>query len=214
MEAAAIQNALATLLVVLFLASLAARKGEVEINHLLAVGLVLFLPTAFFVPAPWPKALQGPVLLYLLAFFVSLLAILSGPHPKRPLERPLGVRLADQFGRVVHEEALFRGVGFLLPFSLWGGSIHWIWWALPQALVFALAHFLPVYTALAPPLRFTRAFLGGFLFPFVGAMVMAYASLLTGSLLPPILLHYLTNLLVELGFQTAGWRAAFELEVG
>jgi len=190
------------------------RDGEVELNHLLAALLVAALPASFFAPgreaplaAPW-------LALYLALYLLSVGMLLSGSAPRRPLSAPLVRRLADQLGRILNEEALFRGLFFLVPYGIWGEGGDWLVWAFPQALLFAVAHALPVFFSLRGRGRLLRALLGGFAFPFAGALTFAYLSAASGGLLLPILLHYLTNFTAELGFELLGWRTEFALGAG
>ena len=59
--------------------------------------------------------------------------------------------------------------------------------------------------------RFFRALLGGFAFPFAGALTFAYLGAASGGILLSLLLHYFTNFIAELGFELLGWRTAFVL---
>ena len=208
-EAWMIKYALAALPVLMFLYALWFSRSEAEINHLLAAVLVLVLPERFFAYPVLENSLVLPAAVYGASLAVSLVVILAGPHPKAPLDGPLLERLGHQAGRIINEEAMFRGLFFLLPFALWGSRDQWLWFALPQAVLFALVHAIPVYAVLKGRGRATRALVGGFAFPFIGALVLAYASMLTGGLLLPVAAHFATNALAEVFFQAVGWKTVF-----
>ncbi len=209
-----VKAAFVTAPLLLFLWGWLRRDGEVELNHLLAALLVAALPASFFAPG-WEVSLAAPWLaLYLSLYLLSVAVLLSGPVPRRPLSSPLVHRLVDQLGRIINEEALFRGLFFLIPYGIWGEGGDWLVWALPQALVFAVVHALPVFLSLRGRGRLLRALLGGFAFPFAGALTFAYLGAASGGLLLPVLLHYLTNFTAELGFEILGWRTEFALGAG
>lgn len=198
----------------LFLRGWFRRDGEVELNHLLAALFVAALPTSLFA-LEWEVPFVAPWLaFYFGLYIISAGALLYGPLPRRPLSETLVQRLADQLGRILNEEALFRGLLFLVPYSVWGKGDDWFVWALPQALLFALAHAFPVFFSLMGRGRLFRALLGGFAFPFAGALTFAYLGATSGGLLLPILLHYLTNFAAELGFELLGWRTEFAFGAG
>jgi len=209
-----IKTAFVLILLALFLSGWLRRNGEVELNHLVAALFVTLVPTAFFLPERYVTLAPSWLALYFALYFVSVTVLLSGPIPRRPLESPLIRRLADQFGRVLNEEVLFRGLFFLVPYHLWGQGSDWLLWAFPQAFVFALLHALPVYFSLRGHGRFLRSVLGGFAFPFVGALTFAYLCVASGGLIPAVLLHYLTNFAAELGFELMGWRIEFTVGEG
>jgi len=210
MEAWMFKYALAAFPVAMFVYALLSRDVEAEVNHLLASGLVFFLPEKLFELPKVDVSLALPAAVYGVSLLASSLAILAGPHPKVPLDGPLPVRLAHQMGRIINEEALFRGWFFLIPLiSAWGSEERWLWFALPQALLFALVHALPVYFVLRGRGRAVRALIGGFAFPLAGALVLAYTGMLTGGLLVPVAVHFATNALAELFFQAAGWKTVF-----
>ena len=209
-----VKSALVAAPLLLFLRGWFRRDGEIELNHLLAALLVAALPVSFFAPE-WGAPLAAHWLgLYLALYLLSVGVLLSGSVPRRPLSTPLVRRLADQIGRILHEEALFRGLLFLVPYGIWGGEGNWLVWALPQAILFAVAHALPVFLSLKGRGRLLRTLFGGFVFPFSGALVFAYLGAVSGGLLLPTLLHYLTNFVAELGFELLGWRTEFSLGAG
>jgi len=206
-----IKYVLAAIPAIMFLYALLSRDAEAEINHLLASGLVLALPESFFTWPEFKTTFALPAAVYGASLVVSSIAILSGPHPKVPLEGPFLERLGHQMGRIINEEALFRGLLFLLPLKFWGNGEDWLWFALPQAVLFALVHAIPVYFVIRGRGRAVRAFAGGFLFPLAGALVLAYVGMLTGGLLVPVAVHFATNALAEVFFQVVGWKTVFAI---
>ena len=187
-----------------------------EINHVGAAGAIALTPASLWAVTLGPLP-QAPLAfaVYIGFFLASTYLILRSAAPQVALSvaelRLVGfaARVINQAVRILNEEALFRGLLFMVPLY-WLPNLPWWAVALPQALLFATVHYLPVRSCLRGSSGTLSIFISAFVFPLLGALVFAYMAVATGSLLLPVLLHWGTNVLVEFVHQRRRTSVVFE----
>ncbi|GGJ37356.1 CPBP family intramembrane glutamic endopeptidase [Deinococcus roseus] len=200
-------------ILVLVYGILSPKVKDVELNHITASLFAFLMPVAYWNYLPTPKLLQL-MLVYVPFFLASTLLILHSPVKRMPLDgRPLLDRILTQLCRIINEEALFRGLMFALP-AVWLPEVPWYWIALPQALLFAIIHYIPVRSVLKGQIDPFMPFFAAFAFPLFSSMMFAYLVQATHGILLAVVIHWLTNVVIELMFQRLGYCVVFELGLG
>lgn len=200
-------------ILVLVYSFLSVKVKEVELNHITAALFAFLMPVAYwnYVPTPhlWPL-----MAVYVPFFLASTLLILHSPVKRQPLDgRPMLDKILTQLCRIINEEAFFRGLMFALPMALFP-EVPWYWMAVPQALLFAVIHYVPVQSVLKGQTGPLMPFFAAFAFPFFSSMMFAYLVTATQGILLAVIIHWLTNVMIELMFHRLGYCVVFELGLG
>lgn len=192
---------------------LSPKVKDVELNHITAALFAFLMPVACWNYIPTSK-LPALMVVYVPFFLASTLLILHSPVKRQALDgRPLADKIMTQLCRIINEEAFFRGLMFALPASLLT-EVAWYWIALPQALLFAIIHYIPVRSVLKNQTDPFMPFFSAFAFPFFSSMMFAYLVGATHGILLAVIIHWLTNVVIELMFHRLGYCVVFELGLG